>query len=793
MKVFFSKVAMGVLSLGALATAYLPGEDRYPSLPHSAGLSGNPATLAAFDSPGWQFAYDQNAQETNSLRTGFHGEEWGAAFRWLDGPSGYDWSEWSIVGSTPNENRSFFTGSRLAIVRTSADNDNSYAWTPGLLWRPVSLLALGYSSTALLQYGPYQNRIQRLGASLRPHRLATLSWNAEARNLQDIRHFGSRVGQSLLAEIGIAGLDFGLTIPVVDPDDELRYALQVSMPLGPYHNIAVNGRRRNDQLAIQGFSVGGHSSRATHIWKQRRIIRVPLGGRIAEIEPGFSFFGTDAVGLGTLRNHFAHLQADPGADPIVFDFSGYSGGPAAAQEIRRGILGLRGEGKKTIAYIDDLRPSVLMAASAADRVVLQPSARVAFRGISSEVMYYKGLLDWVGIRAEMLRHGRYKSAIEPYTADSMSTEARSNLGGLLNGWWNIFRDSIAVSRGLSPAALDSFAANPGITAHAAYTAGLADTVLYLDEIGAYALQDFFKIQADPLMSDWTPTAENQFTEDWSPRPRIAVLHIDGTIIDGHGGLDRLTGTSAAGADDLMAIVDALRKEGGYEALILRINSPGGSALASDEVWHRLRSLAKDGMPIIASIGDMAASGGYYIACAADDIVAEPTSIVGSIGIFGGKVDLSGLLAKLKLRNEVVSTHPSASAESPARGFSESEKIALQNYMDEFYGRFVKIVADARGKDSLAIDSLGEGRVFTAAEALGNGLVDELGGMAKAIAVAKNRAGIASNSPVEVVPLQGEGPYSFRSLADQARILPWRAAIEGTQLWMLWTPGMGLVE
>jgi len=793
MKFRLSFVVGAILAGSGALHSYLPGEDRFPSLSHSAGLSGNPAGLSAFDSPGWLLAYQESLDNYQTLRTGVHGEQWGAAFRWIQGPDAYDWSEWSLVGSTPNDNRTFFSGQRLSIVRTSRDSDNSYAWTPGLLWRPLPFFALGASSNALLQAGPYQNRVQSVGATVRPSKLFSIGWSAEAENLHQLRKFRSQTSQQLLVEAGILGFDLGLTLPLVDPREDQEYRLQVALPLGSYHNLSSDWTQKNDRVGFRGLSIAGHTARASQIWTPPRIIRVPLGGRIAEIEPGFSLFGAGATGIATIRNHFVHLQADPGADPILFDFSGYTAGPAAALEIRRGIQGLRAAGKKTIAYVDDLRPSVMMAASAADRVVLQPSSRVAFRGISSEVLYYKGLLDWAGVRAELLRHGRYKSAIEPYTADSMSSEARADLTGLLNNWWATFRDSIAVSRHISPAKLDSFAKNPGITATAARQVGLADTILYLDDVSSYALQDFFKIKGSPFLSNWEPTSEPLFNEDWGARPRIALLNIEGAIVDGRGGTDRFSGSSMAGGDDLMEIIDGIRKEGGYSALILRINSPGGSALASDELWHRLRSLAEDGMPIIASVGDMAASGGYYLACAADDIIAEPTSIVGSIGIFGGKVDLSGLMAKLKLRNETVSTHPSADAESPTRGFSDTEKIALQNYMDEFYGRFVRIVADARDKDSIAIDSLGEGRVFTGTEGVRNGLVDELGGLARAIAVAKNRSGIPEKTAVDIVPLLGDGAANFRNLADQVRLLPWRSAVESTHLWALWAPNMGMVE
>ena len=786
-------LALFVVLEVSLSLAYIPGVSQYPSQSHGGGLYGNPASLSAFDSPGWLFGYQEDHQETQDLQIGLHGESWGASFLWLNGPKGFDHSEWALISAGPNPNRSFFTGQRLAIVRTSHQKGNSYLWSPGFLWRPTTFGSLGFYSQSLLQGGPYQPRIQHLGASLKPFEPLTLSWSAQFQNKTQLSHFQDQVSQSLLFEFTLSGLDLGLTVPLNDPHDNQFWGLQVALPLGPYHSVAFGGERRQGENTLSSIRLGGHSARSPNYWKPLRVVRVPLGGRIAEIEPGFSLLGSSATGLATLRNHFTLLHSDASANPILFDFSGYTAGPAAALEIRRGIQSLKIAGKKTIAFVNDLRPSVMMAAGAADQVVLQPSARVDFRGISSEVLYYKGFLDWIGVKAEFLRHGRYKSATEPYTADSMSQEARSDLSHLLHDWWGIFRDSIAVSRNLHPDTLEQFTHHPAITATAAHQAQLVDTVLYLDDVPSYALKQFFNVDASPLMVDWEPSSEVLFTEDWTPRPQIAVLNIEGTIIDGPGGTDRLSGTSMAGSAELMTLIDQIRKEGNYQALILRINSPGGSALASDEVWHRLRKLAADGMPIIASIGDMAASGGYYLACAADDIIAEPTSIVGSIGIFGGKVDISGLLAKLRLRSETVATHPSANAQSFSRSFSESEKEALQAYMDDFYGRFVRIVADARQLDSLKVDSLGEGRIYTAAEGLKHGLVDDLGGFSKAIALAKKRAGIAPHKPIELVPLLGNSSLSFRNLSDQARLVPWRQSLEKSQIWSIWLPEFKMVE
>jgi len=264
------------------------------------------------------------------------------------------------------------------------------------------------------------------------------------------------------------------------------------------------------------------------------------------------------------------------------------------------------------------------------------------------------------------------------------------------------------------------------------------------------------------------------------------MNIDGVIASGYGSGDPLFGKNASGVLDLIDLINNRLYSGAYEALILRINSPGGSALASDELWHSLNKLREHGLPIIASVGDIAASGAYYAACAADMIVAEHGSIVGSIGIYGGKVDLSGLLNKLKIKAETVKTHESANSRSTSTGFTESEREALQEYMDEFYGRFVTVVAQGRGFSEERADSLGGGRVFTGAAAKKNGLVDEIGGFERAVEMAKESANLGKNQRVELVHINNSG-YSFADKVSamakgEKPLYPWIRSLEKTQAW-----------
>ena len=377
-----------------------------------------------------------------------------------------------------------------------------------------------------------------------------------------------------------------------------------------------------------------------------------------------------------------------------------------------------------------------------------------------------------------MRHGAYKSAVEPYIADSMSVESRENRLELYSDFWKMmnayvagrmaFRKQMPVEK--AAASLDSLAKVPVVSARAALQAGVIDSILYIDQVPSYALKTFFGLDA-PYAGyvTWKPTDRKIFNESWSHRARIGLLNIDGTI---DGAMEK----------SVSATLNRLASGGGVSALVVRISSPGGSAIASDKIWAALKNLHKQGLPIVASIGNMGASGGYYIACGADEIVAEPFSFVGSIGIYGGKVDASGLLSKLGLKAETVKTHDYADAETFTRPWTDEEKKALQDYMDEFYDRFVGVVSQATGVDKAKIDTAyGGGRVFVGWKALEAGLVHKLGGLDVAIAEAKRLADIGESTDVELVQFANEKSYLVPVPSSKAVMDFFREA-ERTQFW-----------
>jgi len=769
--------------------AAVTGENRYPSLSQDGGMKGNPAALNAFDSPGSIFNYEKISNKDNFL-FGLWGNNFGAAFDWTTGKNGYDKSEWSLVGGEANSSRSFFFGNRFSVTRTSQENGTAFSFSPGFIFRPASLISIGFWSEQAFQYGFYQNRMQNAGLSIRPVNGITASWNANIKNYEQFKHFSSQVEQNILLELEAFDWVLGLEFPFVEPDDNGKFGLSLSTPIGSHLNasLAFDANDLDSKLNFRKISLVRHSA-LNESSLGYGMVQVHLGS-ISEKNNGWSVFGEQENDLETLRNTFALLEKSD-ARAVLFDFSNYRGGFSISQEIRRGIASLKNKGKKVAAYTNDYRPSVIYAASAAEKIILQPSTFVNFKGLANEVLYYKGLLDWAGIKFEMFRHGGYKSAMEPYALDSMSVEARENLQGILDGWWNVVRDTVAVSRGLSAEFLDSIANNPRTTASSAKNNGLADTLLYIEDVPKYMSKVLLgKENKNASLESWYLTGEKIFSDSWQPVTKIAVINIDGMLISGYGSNDPLFGKSIAGVASLIQAIEDISYSGEYEALILRINSPGGSAIASDELWHSLKTLKEESeIPIVASVGDMAASGAYYAACAADKIVAEAGSVVGSIGIYGGKVNASGLLEKLKLRNEVVKTHESANSESVFSGFSANDSIALQDYMDEFYSRFVNVVSEGRNLSEEIVDSLGNGKVYVGIEAVKNGLIDEIGGFEYAVELAKKSAGLRKSARVNIVHINNWG-YSFADrvsamVKGEQQIYPWMNSLEKTQAWAIY--------
>ena len=415
---------------------------------------------------------------------------------------------------------------------------------------------------------------------------------------------------------------------------------------------------------------------------------------------------------------------------------------ASLQEIRNALLDFKESGKFVIAYADSYTQGLYYLSSAADKVLLNPKGMIEWRGIASTPLFYKDLLQKIGVEMQVFKVGTYKSAVEPFTATEMSPANREQVTAFISSIWSQVTKGVSASRNIPVDSLKAYADRMLMfyPAEESVRCGLADTLVYRNDVRDY-LKRLVDIDEDDNLSllglgDMINVRKN-VPKDKSGNI-IAVYYASGEITDYPG-----SATSEEGIIGSKVIRDLrkLKDNDDVKAVVLRVNSPGGSAFASEQIWYAVKEL-KTKKPVIVSMGDYAASGGYYISCGADTIVAEPTTLTGSIGIFGMVPNVKELTDKIGLSYDVVKTNKYVDFGNIMRPFSEGEKALLQMMVAEGYDTFITRCAEGRHTTKEAIEKIAEGRVWTGEAAKELGLVDELGGIDKAldIAVAKARVG-----------------------------------------------------
>ena len=415
------------------------------------------------------------------------------------------------------------------------------------------------------------------------------------------------------------------------------------------------------------------------------------------------------------------------------------------EEIRKALSDFKESGKFIVAYADQYTQEMYYLASVADKIIVNPQGSIALHGLASQAMFYTDLMKKLGIEMQIFKVGTYKAAVEPFIATEMSDANREQISVYLNSVWERTLEDISESRNISMEKLNQYADNMmDLKIAEEYVAcGLADTLLYQDGVLDY-LKTMIGCEKDENLRTLS-------IEDMKNVKRNIPLDKSGNIIAVYYAFGEIDASipSNEGINPEKVINDLrkIREDESIKALVFRVNSPGGSAYGSEQIWREI-VLMREKKPVIVSMGDYAASGGYYISCAADCIVANPTTLTGSIGIFGMFPNFDGLLNdKLGLHFDIVKTNKFADLGSRNRPFNEGEKEILQNYINNGYELFVKRCADGRGMSTEAIKKIAEGRVWTGAAAKELGLVDELGGLDKALEIAAQKAEVDSYSVI----------------------------------------------
>jgi protease-4 len=449
--------------------------------------------------------------------------------------------------------------------------------------------------------------------------------------------------------------------------------------------------------------------------------------------------------VALLRRLWRIAESEPAVTSVVFELADApASGTARAQELRDAIAYLRSHGKKVVCHLGQGGGSALYMCSAADRILVHPGGSIRFAGFSSTQFYLKGLLDKFGLRADIVRIGAHKSAPEMYTREGPTDVAVADRESMMRSIENQWLTGVAEGRKISKDEVAVRIARGPFMSSDAKVAGFVDDFAYSDEI-AERVQRLTGGRVK-LEENVASRAPNTF----GATRRIAVVYVDGDMVDGKSQTVPLLGMRLSGAKTLTETFKQLRSDPRVGAVVLRVESPGGSAFAADTLWRELQLLAHS-KPVVCSMGSVAASGGYYIASATHRIFANPSTVTGSIGVFSGKADVSGLLERLSVNANTVKSAPHADANSPFRPYSEEERAALFREISQLYDMFLTRVSLGRGLEKDAIDRVGQGRVFTGEQALANKLVDEMGGLRQALAWVRKAAGLPEDAPIVELP------------------------------------------
>jgi len=643
--------------------------------------------------------------------------------------------------------KTLFMGIRSGYM--DANTQNYYKYDFGLMYRPFRFLSFGGYSDNLIHGNSDVSQTYLVGAGLKL--LDFLVVNVDATLAGSFS--SPRVGaEFLLGGINLVGL--------ADLDNK-SYSLGLSISSSKLETGFLFSPQKNGSSR---WSASLTTDRKPALfYPKKRVALIPISGRIRDNEPEFSLFG-DAGGISLVRilSQLRNAARDSDIEVVIIKLGNLTSGLGMVEEIRNAILDLRLSRKKVICYMENVGLLEYYLACAADEIVVEPMGAWVVLGVSAEITFFKGLFDKIGIKAEFVRVGKYKSAVEPLIQDTMSAAFRENETALLKSLFDGLVSGICGSRDLDSSFVVETINKGNISLKQAVEDGFIDNTGYLtDLIAQYAGSRENTVDL---------SKRSYYSTKWQKRDKIAVINASGTIISGESFTDFFSGATFMGAETIARILKKVKKDKRVRAVVLRLNSGGGSGVASDIIWREVQRLREKGKPVIVSIADVAASGAYYIACAADTIVCNPGAIVGSIGVYTGKFVMRGLYDKLGIKKEIIKFGENANVFSDYNEFTDEQRERIKISIEAFYDGFVDRVSSGRNLTREQVDSLGGGRVFTGIQGLENGLVDVSGGIAEAIDIAKMKAGFSEDErpDIDVYPKR-RGFFSSLSENTETKI------------------------
>lgn len=690
------------------------------------------------------------------------------------------YSDWSLDYATSVELPERLAFGLLLSWNFVDEGDNYVAYDAGLSWRPLPWLGFGGVAQNIGNPDPTSFALPRTGGgiALRPFERALVLGVDYSRYFlpqSDIAPLGFRdnvvtasarlrpaEGFFLRASADVAAADGGLV--------ELQ-ALAAGFEVflggvggGVHQRVAGAEIPGSSQLGELGFPLAtaagetvtqafvGSDEPGESLLRSGRRVPVLDIDETPPLQPVRALFSSDeATWLDTLEL-LRRASEDPGVRGLVLTIEDPELAWAQARELRDAVSRLEDNEKRVTCYLNGhAGNSAYYVASAASEVVMHPAGDLEFVGISAEITNFGGLLDWVGVEPQFVRQAEYKSAVEQFTRREPSAPSLEQTNALLDDTYAELVASVAAGRKQDVATVETWVDQGPWTAKAALEAGLVDAVLYPDEVEDRLEETHGRGVDHPDLMD-APQAHSP----WEDPSQIAVIYVEGAIVSGEGGAGGLLSARTTGSERIVRALDQAADDDQIKAVVLRIDSPGGSSFASDEIWRSVELVKRAGKPVVVSMGGVAASGGYYIAAGADAIWAEPNTITGSIGVFTGKFSTAELYDRLGIGSTVLARGRNATLNSTAEPWDESQRAKMQEMVDETYAQFKEKVAEGRSLTPEEVEAVARGRVWSGKAALDRGLVDHLGGIQEAIADAKERAEIPDNREVAIVSFSANG-------------------------------------
>jgi protease-4 len=569
----------------------------------------------------------------------------------------------------------------------------------------------------------------------------------------------------LVGALACAGLSFSLGVQAQDNTEKKEKAENTAAEKADKEKSDKDEKEKGDKDKSDkdkgDKDKGGKTEKvAAIVWGH-----IEIKGAYPEATALPGLFGELSESLHDALARIEKAATDETVQGLILHINSPQIGWAKLNEFRTTIAKVRKAGKKVIAYFDDGSSMDYLIATACDEICMPESGVLMFLGLRAEVSFYKNLFDKLDLKAEMLRVGEYKSAAEPYSRTEMSQQFREEMESVLDSYFAQMKSIVGDARKLTPEQVNAAIDAGPFTAIKAKELGMIDRLVYPDELealvkgdgdkkikitrkyGKKKLEDYSGLAGMIKMIDLLMDVDRPKRK--TTNPKLAVINAIGPIMSGTSSSDMFSGESTIGSDTLIKAIRQANEDDSVKAIVLRVDSPGGSALASDLMWRELERVKK---PLVVSMGDVAASGGYYIAMNAKKIFAEPGTITGSIGVVGGKLATQGLFDKIGINTSIITRGKNAGTMSVTTPFSESERTAMQALMNDIYRQFTEKAAKGRKMDVAKLEKLARGRIYTGLQAKELGLIDEIGTLSDAIAEAKKLAGIDPSEKLEKMEL-----------------------------------------